>query len=627
MRVGVVSMKMFEPGRIGNLVLKNRIVMAPMGIDYVDPDHGFSQKSIDYYAARAEGGTGLIITGAALVSDEYQSLNSFFLLDKEDKVDRVKKLADSVHAFSGKLCIQLSLGAGKIGYIGENNPSFSVAEIHTQVEAFGRAAALAKSAGVDAVEIHGYGGYLIDQFQTALWNSRKDEYGGSFENRMRIALEVIEAVKKSCGEDYPIIYKFSPAHLIPEGRDLEEGIKVAKLLEAAGVSALHVDIGCHACWQNAIPTIYQEPALHEKYIQAVKKEVKVPVIGHGKLGYPEVAERIISEGTADFVALGHYSLADPEWANKVKENREEDIVPCIGCNECMFSILSGEPVACGVNPSCGREAEKLTEAEEKKSVLVVGAGPGGLEAAIVAAKRGHKVTLWDKVSKLGGNLMPASVPDFKGDLRRLIKYYETQLSKLGIQVTMNKKVTAEEILRENPDAVIIGTGSNPIIPRLPGIDRNNVYTAIDVLSKGVQLGENIIVAGGGFVGCETAVHLASKGKKVTIIEMKERILAEPMAFNNLLALNTMVAVNGVNIMAGTKLVEIKANEAIVEKADGTIESLKCDSVVLALGFKASENLAVELQGKIKEISVIGDASAPRRVKHAVTEGYEAARAI
>ncbi len=620
-------MKMFEPGKIGSLVLKNRIAMAPMGIDYVDPDHGFSQKSIDYYAARAEGGTGLIITGAALVSAEYQSLNSFFLLDNEDKVDRVKKLADSVHAFGGKLCIQLSLGAGNIGYVGENNPSFSVIEIHKQVDAFGKAAALAKGAGVDAIEVHGYGGYLIDQFQTALWNSRKDEYGGSFENRMRISLELIEAVKESCGEDFPIIYKFSPTHLLKGGRELEEGIEMAKLLEAAGVSALHVDIGCHACWQNAIPTIYQEPALHEKYIHQIKKEVTIPVIGHGKLGYPEVAERIISEGIADFVALGHYSLADPEWANKVKQNREEDIVPCIGCNECMFSILSGQPVACGVNPSCGREAEKLSEAAEKKAVLVVGAGPGGLEAAIVAAKRGHMVTLWDKGSKLGGNLVPASIPDFKEDLRRLINYYEVQINKLGVKVLMNKEVTAEEILNENPDALIIGTGSTPIIPRLPGIDMSNVYTATDVLSKGAELGENIIVAGGGFVGCETAVHLASKGKKVTIIEMKDRILAEPMPFNNLLALNTLVAVNGVNIMAGTKLVEIKDNEAVVERADGTTESLKCDSVVLALGFKALENLASEVQGKVKEIRVIGDASAPRRVKHAVTEGFEAARVI
>lgn len=623
----MLIMMILEHGKIGNLTLKNRIVMAPMGIDYVDEDFGFSERSIDYYVARAEGGTGLIMTGATLVTSEFQKPNSMFLLDNEDKIDRIKKLADKIHSFGSKLCIQLSLGAGNIGYVGKNNPPFSIKEIHKQVEAFGRAAALAKRAGVDAIEVHGYGGYLIDQFQTELWNSREDEYGGSFEGRMRISLEIIEAVKKSCGEDYPIIYKFSPTHLIRGGRELEEGIKMAKFLENLGVSALHVDIGCHACWQNAIPTIYQEPALHEKYIQAVKKEVSIPVIGHGKMGYPEVAERIVSKGIADFVALGHYLLADPEWVNKVKENRSEDIVPCIGCNECMFSILSGEPVSCGVNPRCGREGEKLSEAEVKKSVLVVGGGPGGLEAAIVSAKRGHKVTLWEKGEKLGGNLIPASVPKFKDDLKRLIRYYEIQMDKLGVNVVTEKNSTSNEILEENPDVVILGTGSTPLVPRLPGINGSNVHAAIDVLSNNTNLGENVIIAGGGFVGCETAVHLAEQGKKVTIIEMKERILAEPMPFNNLLALSSMVAENGINILTSTKLVEIKDNEVIVEKVDGATESVACDSVIIALGFRSQENIKAELEGKVKDIRVIGDALAPRKVKHAVNEGFEVARGI
>lgn len=620
-------MKLFEEGKIGNMFLKNRVVMAPMGIDYVDPDYGFSEKSIDYYGARAEGGTGLIITGATLVTDEFEEPNKSFLIDCEDKLDRVKKLAERIHAFGSKLCIQLTLGVGKIGYIGENNPSFSVEDIHKMVQAFGQAAALSKSAGVDAIEIHGYGGYLIDQFHSSLWNTREDEYGVSFEGRMKIGLELIEAVRKSCGEDYPIIYKFSPAHLIPGGRELKEGIEMAKILEAAGVSALHVDIGCHACWQNAIPTIYQEPGLHANYIDAIKKEVNIPVIGHGKLGYPEVAESIVRDGIADFVALGHYLLADPEWANKVKDGREEDLIPCIGCNECMFSILSGEPVACGVNSRCGKEGEPFAEAIEKKSVLIIGAGPGGLEAAIVAARRGHKVTLWEKGSRLGGNLIPASVPDFKTDLRRLIKYYETQINKLNIDIVMEKEYDTQEIIARNPDVVIVGTGSAPLIPRLPGIRGKNVHAAIDVLSRVEELGNNIIVAGGGFVGCEVAVYLAQRGKKVTIIEMKDRILAEPMAYNNLLALSKMVAENGVNIMASTKLVEIKNDEVIIEKPNGVLESIQCDSVVLALGFKPRENIKAELEGRIKDVRVIGDALAPRRIKHAVSEGHEVAITI
>ncbi len=615
-------MKLFNEGNIGSLSLKNRVVMAPMGIDYIDPDYGFSERAIDYYVARAKGGTGLIITGATLVSAEFEKPQSAFLLDDENKVERIKRLADRIHYFGSKLCIQLSLGIGKIGYVGDNNPSFSKDEINRLLNSFEKAALLAKEAGVDAIEIHGYGGYLIDQFHSSLWNSRTDEYGGSFEGRMRIGSEVIQRIRKACGENYPIIYKFTPTHLINGGREIEEGIKMAKYLQNAGATALHVDIGCHACWQNAIPTIYQEPALHEKYIKIIKEEVDIPVIGHGKLGYPEVAERIIKDGVADFIALGHYSLADPEWANKVKENREEEIVPCIGCNECMFSILAGNPVSCGVNPLCGREGEEIEEADIKKSVLIIGAGPGGLETAITAAKRGHKVTIWEKGEVIGGNLIPASVPNFKDDLKRLIKYYENQLKKLNINIIFNKEGNDEEILEENPDVLVIGTGSKPFIPKIDGVESGNVHLATDILVDDSNIGEHVIVAGGGFVGCETAIYLSQKGKKVTIVEMKDNILAEPMALNNMIALRTMLAMNRIEIIPGNKLTEIKENKVILTNSNGEIREVECDSLVLALGFKSLQELKEKDDLKIKDIRVIGDASSPRRIKHAVAEGFQ-----
>ena len=615
-------MNLFNEGKIGSLSLKNRVVMAPMGIDYIDPDYGFSEKAIDYYVARAKGGTGLIITGATLVSAEFEKPQSAFLLDDDNKVERIKRLADRIHYYDSKLCIQLSLGIGKIGYVGENNPSFSKEEIERLLNSFEKAALLAKKAGVDAIEIHGYGGYLIDQFHSSLWNSRTDEYGGSFEGRMRIGYEIIQRIRKACGEDYPIIYKFTPTHLINGGREIEEGIKMAKYLQEAGATALHVDIGCHACWQNAIPTIYQEPALHERYIKIIKQEVDIPVIGHGKLGYPEVAERIIKYGVADFIALGHYSLADPEWANKVKENREEEIVPCIGCNECMFSILAGNPVSCGVNPQCGREGEKIEKADIKKSVLIIGAGPGGLETAITAAKRGHKVTIWEKGQAIGGNLIPASAPNFKDDLKRLIKYYENQLKKLNINIVFNKEGIDEEILIENPDVLVISTGSEPLIPKIDGIQSENVHLATDILVDDSKIGQNVIVAGGGFVGCETAVYLSAKGKKVTIVEMKDSILAEPMALNNMIALRTMIAKNKIEIITGSKLTEIKDNKAILINSNGEVQEVNCDSLVLALGFKSLQNIKDNLI--IKDIRVIGDATSPRRIKHAVAEGFQLA---
>lgn len=617
-------MKLFESGKIGSLKLQNRVVMAPMGIDYIDEDFGFSEKAINYYVARAKGGTGLIITGATLVSDEFENPQSSFLLDNEDKIERVKKLCEKIHEFGSKLCIQLSLGVGKIGFIGENNPSFTKGEIEKLLNSFEKSAYLAKKAGVDAIEVHGYGGYLIDQFHSSLWNTRNDEYGGSFEGRMRIGKEIIKRIKKACGEDYPVIYKFTPAHLINGGREIEEGIKMAKYLEEAGATALHVDIGCHACWQNAIPTIYQEAALHEKYIRVIKEQVNIPIIGHGKLGYPEVAERILNEGTADFIAIGHYSLADSEWANKVKENRIEDIVPCIGCNECMFSILSGEPVSCGVNPLCGREGEEIEEAVVKKSVLIIGAGPGGIEAAITSAKRGHKVTIWEKGSRIGGNLIPASAPDFKGDLKRLIKYYDNQIEKLNIEVVFNKNVSKHDILSENPDVLVISTGSKAIVPNIHGNHGANVYLATEILVDDTVLGENIVVAGGGFVGCETAVHLSRKGKKVTLVEMKDNILSEPMALNNLLALKSMLASGDIEIKSSTKLTEVKDDKVILTNSNGEPEEIQCDSLVLALGFRALNDIDEEVYSAIKDIKIIGDASSPRRIKHAVAEGFEVA---
>ena len=615
-------MKLFNEGRIGTLSLKNRIVMAPMGIDYIDQDYGFSEKAIEYYVARAKGGTGLIITGATLVSAEFEKPQSAFLLDSEDKVERIKRLADRIHSYDSKLCLQLSLGVGKIGYAGENNPPYSKFEIETLLNSFEKASLLAKNAGVDAIEIHGYGGYLIDQFHSSLWNSRTDEYGGNFEGRMRLRIEIIKRIKKACGEDYPIIYKFTPTHLIKGGREIEEGIKMAKYLQDAGVTALHVDIGCHACWHNAIPTIYQEPAIHEKYIKLIKETVNIPVIGHGKLGYPEVAERILQEDVSDFIALGHYSLADPEWANKVKENREEEIVPCIGCNECMLSVLAGHPVSCGVNPLCGREGEKIIEADVKKSVLIIGAGPGGLETAVTAAKRGHKVTIWEKDELIGGNIIPASSPNFKNDLKRLIKYYENQLNKLNINIVFNKEGNEEEILKENPDVLVISTGSEPIIPRISGIESENVHLATDILVDDSKIGEEVIVAGGGFVGCETAIYLSQKGKKVTIVEMKDSILAEPMALNNMIALRTMLAMNKIEIVAGNKLTEIKGNKAILASSNGEIKEVECDSLVLALGFKSVQDLKEKVSLKIKDIRVIGDAESPRRIKHAIAEGFQ-----
>ncbi len=644
-------MKLFSKGTIGEMELKNRIVMTPMGIyGLPSADGNLTDRGIAFYTARARGGTGLIIPTATFASKLFEEFVSVvYIMDSIDKALRWSELVEHVHAYGAKLAIQLSPGLGRINSDYLHNPHripvsaspvpafwspwvncrpLEKNEIRTMVESFGKAAYLAKGAGVDAIEIHGYGGYLIDQFATALWNKREDEYGGDLEGRMRFPLELIKSVRDMCGKDFPIIYKFTPVHTIEGGRELPEGIEIAKMLEEAGVDALHVDVGCYEAWHRTIPPVYQPPACQIDIAQAIKKEVSIPVIAHGKLGIPEMAEDVLEEGKADFIGLGRSLLSDPEWANKVKEGRIEDITPCIGCSEGCFSRgFEGKYASCAVNPQCAKETEyPILPAEKPKFVLVLGGGPGGMESSIIAAKRGHRVELWEKEAELGGTLIPASVPEFKMEIRRFIEHKKAQLAKEGVKVKLRKKASADEIISALPDTVIIATGGEPIIPNLPGAKGKNVFTAIEALKGGQELGNRVVVAGGGLVGCETAVHLAQQGKEVLIIEMEDRLLPEPIFILNYKNLMELIEKSGCEVMLSAKLLEIDEEGVIVETF-GERKHIDCDSVVLALGFQPIDVEVEKLEGKIEEIFVIGDARKPRKVLNAVWEGFHTARVI
>ncbi|NQT48879.1 MAG: FAD-dependent oxidoreductase, partial [Chloroflexi bacterium] len=355
---------------------------------------------------------------------------------------------------------------------------------------------------------------------------------------------------------------------------------------------------------------------------------KLPVIAHGKLGYPDVAESVLQEGKSDFVALGRPLLADPDWALKVKQGRPEDIIPCIGDLEgCLGRTHALKYLSCTVNPITGMEREyALTPAEKRKSVLVIGGGPGGMEAARVAALRGHEVALWEKCTELGGNMLPASAPDFKADVRRLIDYLSTQVKKLGVKVELNKEATADLVLQLKPDVVILAAGASPLIPEAPGMKGANVSTAPDVLLGKKEIGQRVLVAGGGVVGCETAVYLAKQGKKVTVVEMMEDLLPETMNPISKMALMAMVAESGVEALTGTTLVEATADGASVETG-GSRREFKADSVVLALGFKANQSLQNGLEGKVPELYAIGDCVEPGKILNAIWQGFHASRLI
>jgi 2-enoate reductase len=627
--------------------------MAPMGIGgLVEPDGRLSQQGIDYFVARAKGGTGLIITCVARASREIEQLPNMpfvrqLMVDNNIYVARLSQLADGVHDYGAKVAVQLTAGFGRVAgteYLNagvavsaSSQPCFwdprvlarelTTEEVGRLVQSFEFGAEIVRTAGIDAVELHGHEGYLFDQFTTALWNKRSDRYGGDLNGRLRFSLEIIEAIKRGAGVDFPIIYRFGLTHYLPGGREVDEGLEVARRLEAAGVDALHIDAGCYETWYWAHPPTYQPPGCMVELAEMVKKVVSIPVITVGRLGYPELAEAVLQEGRADFVALGRPLLADPEWPNKVKEGRSEDICHCLGDHDCLKRVLQRKYIGCTVNPAAGMEREFVIKgARDKKSVLIVGAGPAGLEAARVAALRGHDVVVWERSDSAGGNVIPASVPDFKKDYRLLLDYFSMQMKKLGVAVELGKEATAGIIQKMRPDIVCVATGARPIIPEIPGVEQAKVVTAIDVLLGKREVGEAVAMIGGGQIGCKTALYLAQRGKMVTVIELLETVARDLYSANRMHLLKLLDEA-GVTILTERKTLEVAEEGITVIDTHGKKTMLAADSVVLAVGLQPNRELLAEIRTRMSRVYAIGDCVEPRKVLNAVWEGFRTARLI
>jgi len=650
--------KLFEEVKIRKVRIKNRIAMAPMGIlGLTKPDGTFAQRAIDYYIERAKGNVGLIITCVAKVENEIEKVLHGEPLVTFGALASLHELAESVHFYGSTIFVQLTAGLGSVNSEIIVDPSIelvsasaipaywkpsittralTIKEIEKMVKSFAHAATILRMAEIDGIELHGHEGYLFDQFTTDIWNKRNDKYGGDLKHRVTFPIEVLKAIKASVGEDFPVIYRYGLKHYIKEprvgalkgeefkegGRDAKEGIEMAKLLEKAGFDGLHVDAGCYDSWYWAHPPIYQAHGCMVDMAEQAKKAVDIPVIAIGRLGIPELAEEVIEKGKADMVALGRALLADPYWPKKVQEGKLEDIRPCIGCHDgCMGRIMMKMPLSCTVNPTTGKERlYKLDFTHSSKKVLVVGGGVSGMEAARVSTIRGYNVTLYEKSNNLGGHLIEAGIPNFKKDVVRLLDWYKTQLNKLNVEIKLGTEVTPELVKAKEPDAVIVATGSVPIIPKILGIEREKVTTAVDLLLKNKEAGKTVVVVGGGMIGCEVALWLTEQGKKTTIIEMLSEVATEVFHANRKMLLD-LLANNKVKIITNTSICEVMDEGIKIINRNFISRIIECDTVVLALGLKPIDGLYDSLSMEFSEIYKIGDCKKPRKILHAIWDGH------
>jgi 2,4-dienoyl-CoA reductase (NADPH2) len=631
---------LFQPIKIGDLELNNRIIFLGVATAYASEDM-VTQRLIDFYVERARGGAGLITTQIIMPSSLGRPIPGILGIYHDRFIPGLRQLAEAVHAQGAKIAAQIGLqyyrareeGApteevapSAVSTRSSSSPrELALKEIQDMMEDFSEGAHRARDAGFDAVEFHCGMGYMINRFLSPCTNKRSDRYGGSFENRLRLLLDILHATKGKVRHDFPIICRISAEEFMEGGNSLKDYQKMAPILEKAGVCCLNTEAGWHECPKPLVHMSVPRGAF--VYIaEGIKKVVNIPVVAAYRINDPILAEEILAQGKADLIGMARPLIADPELPNKAKEGRIEDIRPCIACNHCLDSMMGGKPIACTVNARVGREAEWTVERVKRpKRVFVIGGGPGGMEAAAVAARRGHDVTLFEKMGQLGGNLIPASVASYKWEVGNLTTYLKTQVKKSGVKVRLKQEIGAALIQRERPDVVILATGARPIIPDIPGVRGRNVVTAIQVLNGEKNVGKKVIVVGGGMVGCETAEFLAEKGKKVTMLEMLERVGDDIGRTVRWIILGRLRNA-GVRMETRAKVVEITDN-GVKASRNGEIKFFEGDAVVLAVGLAPVKELAQELAGKVASLYPIGDCVEARRIIQAIEDGFRVAREI
>jgi len=634
--------KLFEPGRIGSLELKNRLVMPPMATNYASKDGQVTERQIEYYVERAKGGVGLIIVEISCVDTPVgKGMARQIAIDDDKFIPGLGQLAKAIKQHGAKAAVQLHhAGRQTSSKITKHQPvapsaistdegemprELTLEEIEALIVRFAEAAERAKKAGFDGVEIHGAHGYLISQFLSPLSNHRNDAYGGSIENRARFLLDVIKAIRGEVGQQYPVWCRLSAVETgVDGGITVEETQIVAKLVEKAGVDAIHVS--AHQVGPARRPPMAQPPCSFVPYAKTIKEVVDVPVIAVSRIP-PELAEYVIRDSKADFISIGRQLLVDPYLPQKIRAGKIEDIRPCLYCLTCLDSMSwSKVGVLCVVNPTLGREREsELKPAKSPKKVIVIGGGPGGMEAARVAALRGHKVVLFDEGEELGGQLLVAAKPPYKDTIEKFRQYQAGQVTRAGIELRLRQKFTPDMLAELKPDVVIMATGVKPLIPQITGIGNKKVIQASQVL-MGADTGERVAIIGGELVGCETALLLMEKGKKVTIMrrgrELATKVhslIREPML--------SRLKYKGAVMLTGVDYQEITDDGVVIKTASSEKKVIEADTVVLAAGSITNTDLATDLKGKVARVLSVGDCVEPRTIMEAVQEGYVAGLAI
>ena len=639
-----------KPITLGRVTFKNRMFSAPMGGTDITNDGCIGPKSVGFYELRAKGGAGAVTISECMVHPATDGSHAYHLDESIlNSLACATYAADAIRRHGAMPSLELSHSGMFAGtYMTDKSKQKSMHQwgpcdttradgvpvkaltkemIGEIVAAYGHVAGLAKRAGFEMLMVHGGHGWLINQFLSPMFNHRTDEYGGSLENRCRLAIEVLKAVREAVGPFFPIEFRMSGAEFVEEGYDIDEGVRIAQMIEPY-CDLIHVSAGTYQkTFGITHPSMFTDHGRNVFLAAEIKKHVSKPVATIGGLNDPAQMEEIIASGKADVVYMGRALLADPFLPNKVMANKDEDIVRCLRCFTCMAERAATSTRRCTVNPLIGRECEGdvIYPAPEKKKVLVAGGGPGGLYAAYTAARRGHKVILCEKEAELGGILKSEQALPFKYEMYQLAGTYAKMAKEAGVEIRLNTEVTKEYAEKEAPDALIIAVGSTPLVPPIPGLDGENVVIVNNFYLEKDKVGEDVVVMGGGLAGCECAIHLAMDGKKVQLVEMRSELAPDANVRHRPLMLKRMAELSdNLTICTDHKALKVTAEGVVCENKDGQEVLVPGRSVICALGQRSRTDVVNELYDTAPFVRVIGDAAKVSTITNAVYWGYHAA---